>query len=116
MCPAPIFAAPGDLINGVISGAVLFVFFLLIILIRPGAMGMGDAKLVALIGLVSGFPLVVFSMIIGVVLGGIVAIILLAAKIKGRKDVIPYGTFLGIGPIIALIFAPGILNWYLGFF
>ncbi len=104
------------LVNGVISGAVLFVFFLLIILIRPGAMGMGDVKLVTLIGLVSGFPLVVFSMIIGVVIGGIVAIILLAAKIKGRKDVIPYGTFLAIGPIIALIFAPRIINWYLGFF
>jgi leader peptidase (prepilin peptidase)/N-methyltransferase len=104
------------LLNGVISGAVLFVFFLLFVLIRPRAMGMGDAKLVALIGLVSGFPLVVFSMLIGVVLGGVVAIILLAAKIKGRKDVIPYGTFLAIGPIIALIFAPEIINWYMGFF
>jgi prepilin signal peptidase PulO-like enzyme (type II secretory pathway) len=79
-------------------------------------MGMGDAKLVALIGLVSGFPLVVFSMIIGIVLGGIVAIVLLATKKKGRKDVIAYGTFLGIGPIIALLFASDIINWYLGFF
>ncbi len=104
------------LINGVISGAVLFGLFLLIILLRPGAMGMGDAKLVALIGLVSGFPLVVFSMLIGAVVGGIVAIILLATKKKGLKDAVPYGTILGIGPIFALIFAPDILNWYLGFF
>lgn len=104
------------LINGLISGAALFLFFFLIIVIRPDAMGMGDAKLVALIGLVSGFPLVVFSMIIGVVLGGIVAIVLLATKKKGRKDVIAYGTFLGIGPIIALIFASSINTWYLGFF
>jgi leader peptidase (prepilin peptidase)/N-methyltransferase len=86
------------------------------VIIRPDAMGMGDAKLVALIGLVSGFPLVVFSMMIGIVLGGIVAIVLLATKKKGRKDVIAYGTFLGIGPIIALIFAPEIINWYLSFF
>jgi leader peptidase (prepilin peptidase)/N-methyltransferase len=104
------------LINGLVSGAVLLAFFMLIILIRPGAMGMGDAKLVALIGLVSGFPLVVFSMVIGVVIGGIVAVILLSTKKKGRKDVIPYGTFLGIGPIIALIFATNILSWYLSFF
>jgi leader peptidase (prepilin peptidase)/N-methyltransferase len=104
------------LLNGVISGAALFAIFLLIILISPKAMGMGDAKLVALIGLVSGFPLVVFSMMIGVVLGGIVAVILLATKKKGRKDVIPYGTFLGIGPIIALIFAANIISWYLPFF
>ncbi len=104
------------LINGLISGVVLFAFFFLIVIIRPDAMGMGDAKLVALIGLVSGFPLVVFSMMIGIVLGGIVAIVLLATKKKGRKDVIAYGTFLGIGPIIALIFAPEIINWYLSYF
>lgn len=104
------------LINGLISAAILFVFFFLIVVIRPDAMGMGDAKLVALIGLVSGFPLVVFSMLIGIVIGGIVAIILLATGKKGRKDVISYGTFLGIGPIVALIFAPDILNWYLSFF
>jgi len=113
---ASLIETHASLLNGVISGAILFIFFLVIILIRPDAMGMGDAKLVALIGLVSGFPLVVFSMIIGVVLGGIVAIVLLATKKKGRKDVIPYGAFLGIGPIIALLFASDIVNWYLGFF
>ena len=115
--PGVVFMPPqATLINGLISGAALFVFFFLIVLIRPDAMGMGDAKLVALIGLVSGFPLVVFSMIIGIVIGGIVAIVLLATRKKGRKDVIAYGTFLGIGPIIALIFAPEIINWYLSYF
>ncbi len=115
--PGIAFLPPeATLINGLISGAALFIFFLLFVLIRPDAMGMGDAKLVALIGLVSGFPLVVFSMMIGIVLGGIFAIVLLATKKKGRKDVIAYGTFLGIGPIIALLFATDIINWYLGFF
>jgi leader peptidase (prepilin peptidase)/N-methyltransferase len=104
------------IINGVASAAVIFAVFLIIVLISPKGMGMGDAKLVALIGLVSGFPLVIFSMVVGVVLGGIVAAVLLATKKKGRKDVIPYGTFLGIGPIIALIFAADIINWYLPFF
>ena len=115
--PGIVFLPPqATLINGLVSGAFLFAFFLLIVIIRPDAMGMGDAKLVALIGLISGFPLVVFSMMIGVTLGGIVAVILLATRKKGRKDVIAYGTFLGIGPIVALIFAPEILNWYLSFF
>jgi leader peptidase (prepilin peptidase)/N-methyltransferase len=113
---ANLLVPEATLLNGVISGAVLFAIFLLIVLFRPNAMGMGDAKLVALIGLVSGFPLVILSMLIGVVLGGIVAVILLATKKKGRKDVIAYGTFLAIGPVIALVFAPDILNWYLGLF
>jgi leader peptidase (prepilin peptidase)/N-methyltransferase len=113
---AKLLVTEATLLNGVISGVVLFTIFLLIGLLKPNAMGMGDAKLVALIGLVSGFPLVILSMLIGVVLGGIVAVILLATKKKGRKDVIAYGTFLAVGPIIALIFAPDILNWYLGLF
>src|SRR4030043_30325 len=67
-------------------------------------------------GLISAAILFVFFLLIGIVIGGIVAIILLATGKKGRKDVISYGTFLGIGPIVALIFAPDILNWYLSFF
>ena len=114
--PGWTFIPETSIFSGLISGIVMLVVFLMIAIIRPGAMGMGDAKLVALIGFVSGFPLVVFSMLIGIVIGGLVAIYLLASKKMGRKDVIPYGAFLGIGPIIALIFAPEILNWYLHFF
>ncbi len=108
-----IFVPQTSLYSGLLSGAFLLVVFLLIAIFRPGSMGMGDAKLVTLIGLVSGFPLVIFSMIIGILIGGVVAIILLATKKKGRKDVIPYGTFLAIGPIVAMLLPGGVMNWYL---
>jgi leader peptidase (prepilin peptidase)/N-methyltransferase len=115
LLPGIIFIPEPSILSGVISSVILLIFFLLIIIIKPGAMGMGDAKLVALIGLVTGFPLFIFAMLIGIVIGGLVAIALLLSKKKGRKDVIPYGTFLGIGPIIALLWGREILNWYLGF-
>jgi leader peptidase (prepilin peptidase)/N-methyltransferase len=111
--PGTIFIPEPSILSGGISGVILLVIFLLIILIRPGAMGMGDAKLVTLIGLVCGFPLMVLAMLIGVLIGGIVAVILLLTRKKGRKDEIAYGTFLGIGPIIALLFAQPLLEWYL---
>ena len=79
-------------------------------------MGMGDIKLALLIGLVTGFPLVIPGLLIGIFIGGIAAIVLLVFKLKARKDVIPYGTFLAIGPIITLFWGNEILNWYLGFF
>ena len=112
--PGRTFIPEMSFLSGIISGAILLISFLLIAIIRPGSMGMGDAKLVTLIGLVSGFPLMVISMLIGVVIGGVVAIILLASKKKGRKDIIPYGTFLAIGPIVAMLFDHEIINWYLG--
>lgn len=108
-----LFIPQTSLYSGLISAAALFVIFLLIVIISPGSMGMGDAKLVALIGLVSGFPLVIFSMLVGIVIGGIVAVILLVTKKKGRKDVIPYGAFLAIGPIIAMLLPGGAIDWYL---
>ena len=111
--PGVTFLPQTSLWSGLISGVAVLIPFLLIAAIRPGAMGMGDVKLVALIGFVSGFPLVVFSMLIGIVIGGFVAIYMLVFMKKGRKDVIAYGTFLGIGPIFALLFAAPIINWYL---
>jgi leader peptidase (prepilin peptidase) / N-methyltransferase len=111
--PGLTFMPANSFYSGLICGALLMAVFFLIAVIRPGSMGLGDVKLVGLIGFVSGFPLVVFSMIIGIVLGGIVAVILLSTRKKKRQDVIPYGSFLGIGPIIALLFAAPISNWYL---
>jgi leader peptidase (prepilin peptidase)/N-methyltransferase len=135
--PGRIFIPELSILSGLISGIILLVFFLLIIIIRPGAMGMGDAKLVALIGFVSGFPLVIFSMFIGIFIGGGVAIGILIYKMKknwkdsfrlfrikkwkdglqllfkGRKDEMAYGAFLGIGPIFALLFGNEIVDWYL---
>ncbi len=111
-----IFIPEPSILSGVISGAIGFVFFLIVFLINPRGMGMGDIKLAALIGLVTGFPFVIVALFIGILVGGLVAIILLLLKIKGRKDVIAYGTFLGIGPIVTLLWGNAILNWYLHLF
>jgi leader peptidase (prepilin peptidase)/N-methyltransferase len=105
-----------SIVNSVIGGAIGFVFFLIVFLIYSGGMGMGDIKLAGLIGLVTGLPLVIAALITGILIGGLVAILLLVLGKKGRKDVIPYGTFLAIGPIVALFWGNEILNWYLGFF
>ena len=103
-------------ISGVIGGTTGFAFFLIVFLINPRGMGVGDIKLAGLIGLVVGFPLVIIALLIGIFIGGLVAAALLLLKIKGRKDVISYGTFLAIGPLLTLLWGNDILNWYLGSF
>lgn len=104
-----------SILSGVIGGAIGFVFFLLVILITRG-IGMGDIKLAGLIGLVTGFPLAIVALFLGIFIGGLVAAVLLLLRIKGRKDVMAYGAFLGIGPMITLLWGVEILNWYLRFF
>ena len=105
-----------SILSGAIGGALGLFFFLIVHLINPRGMGMGDVKLAGLIGLVTGFPLVLVALFIGIVSGGLVAVVLLTFKIKGRKELLPYGSFLALGPIITLLWGNEILNWYLGFF
>jgi leader peptidase (prepilin peptidase)/N-methyltransferase len=104
------------ILSGLIGGAVGFTFFSIVRLINPRGMGIGDIKLALLIGLVTGWPLVVVALLIGIIIGGIVATVFLLFRKKGRKDVIPYGTFLAIGPIVTLLWGNEIFDWYLGFF
>jgi len=110
------FLPQPSILSGVIGGAIGFVFFLIVFLINPKGMGMGDVKLACLIGLVTGLPLVIVGLLTGIFLGGLVAVVLLLLRLKGRKDVIPYGTFLAIGPILTLLWGNDIFNWYLNFF
>jgi leader peptidase (prepilin peptidase)/N-methyltransferase len=105
-----------SILSGLIGGGVAFLFFLIVFLINPRGMGMGDIKLVALIGLAMGIPFSIIALLIGIVIGGIIAIIILALKIKGRKDVIAYGTFLAIGPILMLLWGSEIWHWYQNLF
>lgn len=104
------------ILSGVIAGAIGLAFFFIVFIINPRGMGMGDVKLAGLIGLATGFPLALVALFIGIFIGGLAAVVLLALRMKGRKDVVAYGTFLAIGPIVTLLWGTTILNWYRGLF
>jgi len=106
---------PG-IVYGVIGGVIGLVFLLIPALIRPGGIGWGDVKMATLIGLVTGFPLVIVALLIGVILGGLVAVSLLLMGAKKRQESIPFGPFLSLATIATLLWGSDILNWYLGFF
>jgi leader peptidase (prepilin peptidase)/N-methyltransferase len=72
-------------------------------LVGRGAMGAGDVKLAALIGVVMGFPQVLAALILGAMAGGLGALLVLATGKGGLKSYIPYGPFLCLGPILILL-------------
>jgi leader peptidase (prepilin peptidase)/N-methyltransferase len=100
--------------NAAIGGAIGFALFLLIAVISRGGMGWGDVKLAGLIGLVTGFPLVFLSIIMGAILGGIVAVALVISKKRERRQTVPFGPFLAAAAMITLLWGSNILSWYLG--
>jgi leader peptidase (prepilin peptidase) / N-methyltransferase len=97
-----------SLAGGAIGGAIL----LLPVIFSRGGMGLGDVKMAGLMGLATGFPVIFVALFIGIVSGGLVATGLIVSKRRGRKDAIPFGPFLAIGAMVALVWGKTIWNWY----
>jgi leader peptidase (prepilin peptidase)/N-methyltransferase len=72
-------------------------------------------KLAGLIGLMTGLNILIAIMITAL-LGGIVAVILLISKKKGRKDTVPFGPFLCVGGFVTLLYGQTILQWLVSLF
>jgi leader peptidase (prepilin peptidase)/N-methyltransferase len=58
---------------------------------------------------------VILALFLGIISGGIVAAVLLITRRKERKDTVPFGPFLCLGALLALLWGSNILNWYLGY-
>jgi len=101
--------AISSLAGGVLGLAMMALPF---VIYRRG-MGMGDIKLGALVGLMTGYPLVLVAILPSWIIGGLVAAILLALKIKKRKDPIPFATFLAASAMVTLLWGQVIWQWYL---
>lgn len=100
---------PGRLLAAAIGGGVLF----LVVLAYPRGMGMGDVKLVAMMGLYLGRALAP-AVLIGFAAGALVGVAIIARRgAAGRKQAIPFGPFLALGGIVGLWFGEDIVEWYL---
>jgi leader peptidase (prepilin peptidase) / N-methyltransferase len=100
-------------LSGLLGGAAGFILLLIVALIVPQGMGMGDVKMAALIGMATGFPLVFVGLFCGIVAGGLVAIALVVFRKRGRKTTMPFGPYLALGAMITLVWGTDILGWYL---
>jgi len=100
--------------NVAMGGGIGFLFFFVLAIASRGGMGWGDVKLAGLIGLATGFPMVLVAIVLGAVLGAIVGVVLMAVRKKGMKSRIPFGPFLSVATMITLIWGSDMLNWYAG--
>jgi leader peptidase (prepilin peptidase)/N-methyltransferase len=89
-------------------------FLLLASLISRGGMGLGDVKLAVVIGLFLGWPLGPVGLLVGACIGGLLGLVLLVTGIKGRKDPIPFGPFIALGTMVALLWGSQIIHLLLG--
>ncbi|MBI5567392.1 MAG: prepilin peptidase [Chloroflexi bacterium] len=95
-----------NLITVLIGAAFGLLIFQVARWLRPDDLGGGDVKLAALIGVIFGFPHVLWALLIGVLAGGAAAIGLLAGRHWKPSAQMPYAPFLCLGAIIALLYNP----------
>ncbi len=77
-------------------------FFLLAVITR-GGIGGGDIKLIFSLGLLLGTNKLIAVVIIGLILGGLAAFIMLITKNKKRKDAFAYGPYFALPAILIYI-------------
>lgn len=81
------------------------------------AMGLGDVKMMFMVGAYLGWRLTILTIFLSVLSGSLTGIALMMRR--GKKDMqmlLPFGVFLGIGTIIALLVGQHIVEWYAGQF
>lgn len=89
-------------------------FFLVLALVYPAGLGMGDVKLAAFMGAWLGRDVAV-ALFAGSLLGIVPALVaLLRPGGRGRKETLPYGPFLAAGGVIGLFFGEALLDAWLG--
>ncbi len=102
------FVTPGvgwesSLAAGVGAVAVFGGFALLgRLALRGEALGMGDVKLAGFIGLALGVQGTVAALVLGVLLAGVAAAVLLVTRVRSLRDSIAYGPFLAMGALLGL--------------
>lgn len=99
-----------------VGGVGYFAVMFLLALVARGGLGFGDVKMAFLIGVFTGYLSPGHVVVAGVgafLIGGVAALILLITRRSNRKDAIPFGPFMTLAAILAVLYGDAIIAWYL---
>lgn len=98
------------------GGSLWLVAIVYLALTKTEGMGMGDVKLLAMIGAFLGYRSILFIVLAASVAGVLTGIPFMLAKGKGRRMALPFGPFLSFGTVVYLFFGEQLTDWYLNLF
>jgi leader peptidase (prepilin peptidase)/N-methyltransferase len=95
----------------------MLLLYLLLALVYPAGLGLGDVKLAGSLGLYLGW-LGWSSALVGLfaafLVGGLVGVVLLALRRATRRSAVPFGPSMLLGALLAVLWAEPVAAWYLG--
>lgn len=98
-----------------LAALALFAFYFLLAVIYPSGMGFGDVKLAGVLGLVLGWlgwGVLVVGGFLGFLLGAVLGGVLMAVRKAGRKSKIPFGPFMLLGALLAILWGGQLWDTY----
>jgi leader peptidase (prepilin peptidase) / N-methyltransferase len=105
----------GRLARGLLAALAVGAFFLLLALISPRGMGLGDVKLAPTLGLALGWlswGAVAFGVFAGFLLGGVAGLAAIALLGLTRKSLLPFGPWLVTGALLGVLAGADVAAWY----
>ena len=94
----------GEIIIGILGGIIGGGILLIVAVIYPKGMGMGDVKFLTMTGVFLGWEKALFTLFSGSLLGILTIVPLMLMKKLDRKTPFPFGPFLSLGCLLALFF------------
>ena len=79
-------------------------------------LGMGDVKMLAMIGGFLGWPLMLVTLVLSSIAGSLVGVALLVTRRGGMHAELPFGTFLALAALIAAGVGDAVVEWYLSYY
>lgn len=112
--PVWLISIIGAVLGGLVGGGFLWLVGAIWKKLRGvDAMGLGDVKMMFAVGALLGWRLTLLSIFLGAFAGAIIGVVLISRqKDKDLQTQIPFGIFLGIGSILALLFGEHMIRWY----
>jgi len=83
---------------------------------REEGLGMGDVKMLAMIGAFLGWKAVLVTLVLSSFSGAAIGMALIAAQRGNMKLALPFGTFLAVGAMAAMLIGEPLIAWYAGFY
>lgn len=105
----------GSLLRAVLGGLVMFGVYFALCFAYPAGMGFGDVKLSGVLGLYLGWlgwGALAVGLFLGFLLGGVFGIALIAVKKGGRKTAVPFGPFMLLGALLAVLVGQELADAY----
>jgi leader peptidase (prepilin peptidase)/N-methyltransferase len=104
-----------SLIGGVLGGGILWLVAAAYLRIKKiEGMGFGDIKMMLMVGTFLGWRLTWLTILLGSMLGALIGGGFMLLMRKGRRYELPFGSFLGLGAMLATLYGVSWIGWYFG--